>query len=218
MCRDNKTKKNNKKNIYLLNKTYPQKISNLAEIFKFKFIHFSTDCVFNGKKGNYLEKQIPNAKDIYGISKAEGEPSSRNKQSLILRTSFIGHEIIGNYSLLDWFINSPKKVYGFSKFYFNGLTTLEISRFLKKIINKNIFYNGLYHFSGKKINKYELLKKINHIYKLNKKISAISKPKINRTLNNLKFKKKYKYNTKNWDKLLNDLFLDYRKNFKLYKN
>ncbi len=213
-----KQKKADIKNIYLLNKTFPIEISNLAEILKFRFIHFSTDCVFDGKKGNYLESQFPNAKDIYGISKAKGEPSVKNKQTLILRTSFIGHEIIGKYSLLDWFINSNKNIYGFSKCYFNGLTNLEISKFIKKIIEKNLFFSGLFHLSGKKINKYQLLKKINLVYNLKKKISPTPRPKINRTLNNSKIKKKYKYKPKTWDKLLKDLLLDYRDSIKIYKN
>lgn len=212
-----KQKQAKKKIIYLLNKTYPLEISNLAEILKFRFIHFSTDCVFDGKKGDYLETQFPNAKDIYGISKAKGEPSIKNKQTLVLRTSFIGHEVIGKYSLLDWFINCNSKIYGFSKCYFNGLTNLEISKFLNKIIEKNLFFSGLFHLSGKKINKYQLLKKINLVYKLKKKISPTSQPKINRTLNNSKIKKKYKYKPKTWNKLLKDLFLDYKNNIKIYK-
>tara|TARA_B100000989_G_C19516368_1_gene461870 strand:- start:861 stop:1739 length:879 start_codon:yes stop_codon:yes gene_type:complete len=213
-----KQKKVDIKNIYLLNTIFPIEISNLAETLKFRFIHFSTDCVFDGKKGDYLESQFPNAKDIYGISKAKGEPSVKNKQTLVLRTSFIGHEIIGKYSLLNWFINSNSKIYGFSNCYFNGLTNIEISKFLKKIIEKNLFFSGLFHFSGKKINKYQLLKKINLVYNLKKNITPSSQPKINRTLNNSKIKKKYKYKPKTWDKLLKDLFLDYRNNVKIYKN
>ena len=55
-----KQKKADIKNIYLLNAIFPIEISNLAETLKFRFIHFSTDCVFNGKKGDYLESQVPN--------------------------------------------------------------------------------------------------------------------------------------------------------------
>ena len=34
-----------------------------------RFIHFSTDCVFSGKKGNYVETDIPDAKDSNGRRK-----------------------------------------------------------------------------------------------------------------------------------------------------
>ena len=33
----------------------------------------STDCVFNGEKGNYNENSIKNATDIYGKTKSLGE-------------------------------------------------------------------------------------------------------------------------------------------------
>ncbi len=212
-----KQKKESKKKIYSINKIYPQRIANLAEKLKFKFIHFSTDCVFNGKRGNYLEKSTPNSKDIYGRSKAAGEPLN-NKQSLIFRTSFIGHEIKGNYSLLNWLLSSKKKVNGYSKCYFNGLTNIEISKFINQIIKKNLFQYGLFHLGGRTISKYKLLKKINKIYKLKKIIYPASKPKINRTLNNNKLKKKFKFKSKTWDKLLKDLYSDYNKNYTIYKS
>ena len=36
-------------------------------------IQLSTDCVFSGKKGMYIEKDSPDADDIYGRSKIMGE-------------------------------------------------------------------------------------------------------------------------------------------------
>ncbi len=213
-----KQKKQINKKVYSVNKILPLKISKLAERNFFKFIHFSTDCVFNGKDGNYLETQKPNAKDFYGVSKAEGEPSILNKQTITFRTSFIGHEIHGNYSLLDWFLNTKENINGYSKCYYNGLTTLEIAKFIKKNITHNLFTNGLFHLTGKKISKYYLIKKINIIYNTRKKISSISKPKINRTLNSNKLKKYFKYKTKSWDLLLKDLNKDYKNNKNLYVN
>ena len=52
---------------------------------------FSTDCVFSGKEGNYKETSIPDADDIYGLSKRLGEIEDKN--ALTLRTSIIGHEL-----------------------------------------------------------------------------------------------------------------------------
>ncbi len=213
-----KQKKANIKSINSVNKILPLKISRLAELNSFKFIHFSTDCVFNGKDGNYLENQKPNATDLYGFSKSNGEPAVSNKQTVTFRTSFIGHEINGNYSLLDWFLNFKGGVNGFSKCYYNGLTNLEIAKFIKNNIIRKFFFHGLFHLTGKKISKYYLLKKINLYYKTRKKILPVSKPKLNRTLNSKKLKKYYKYRIKSWDILLKDLNKDYKKNKVLYNN
>jgi len=55
-------------------------------------IHFSTDYVFDGKKGSpYVETDRPNPINIYGRSKLEGERSVSqvNGSYLILRTSWV---------------------------------------------------------------------------------------------------------------------------------
>ncbi len=213
-----KQKKAKKTKIYSINKLLPQKISKIAEENYFRFIHFSTDCVFDGKHGNYKETQKPNAKDVYGVSKAEGEPKVTNKQTLTLRTSFIGHEINGNFSLLDWFLNSKGKINGFASCYYNGLTSFEIAKFIKNNIVNKIFLSGLFHLAGKKISKYELIKKINLVYKTGKSISPSYKPKINRTLNSNKLKKKFQYKEKTWDILLKELNKDFKNNLIIYNN
>ena len=48
---------NNKKNL-LINFDMPIYIMKLSKLFKFKFIHLSTDCIFDGKIGNYKRKLI----------------------------------------------------------------------------------------------------------------------------------------------------------------
>ena len=54
-----------------INTTFPQDLSEYCKIRKYPFIHISTNCVFSGKKDNYLESDIPDTDDIYGKSKLE---------------------------------------------------------------------------------------------------------------------------------------------------
>ena len=91
----------NLKKLYLIISSFPKNLEKLSKILKFKIIHFSTDCVFNGKKGNYSEKSELDAIDHYGISKIMGELKSRN--CFTIRTSIIGHEIKKKHGLLEWF-------------------------------------------------------------------------------------------------------------------
>ena len=206
-----KQKKNvNKKKLFFLNSEFPKKIAEFSNKYDFKFIHFSTDCVFSGKKGSYKETDKKDAKDLYGISKIKGEPKKNNKRVLTLRTSFIGHEINSKDSLLDWFVyNKNEIVNGYNKAYFSGLTNLEISKIVNKIISKNNFKSGLFHLAGNRIDKFRLLKIINKIYKLKKIIKKDSSIKIDRSLQNYKFCKSFKFKIKKWNKLINELNSDY---------
>jgi dTDP-4-dehydrorhamnose reductase len=208
-----KDKKFSKKEIVLINSKFPKIIDELSSHHKFKFIHFSTDCVFTGKKGNYSEKDFRDAKDLYGISKKNGEDLKKNN-TLILRTSFIGHELFDNKSLLSWFLKTKQKnIQGYSKAFFSGLTNLEISRFIYSIIVKKNFYPGIFNLSGSKISKYELLKIINTKYKLNKNINKDEAVKIDRSLLNKKIIKKFKFKNKSWNKLIDQM----KNDFDIYK-
>ena len=56
-----------------INSLLPHLLLNISKNVGAKFIHFSTDCVFSGKEGNYTEKHSPDAEDIYGLSKRLGK-------------------------------------------------------------------------------------------------------------------------------------------------
>ena len=108
---------NIKKTIFL-NAIFPMK--ELSEICKkkVKLIHFSTDCVFSGKRGNYKETDLPDAVDIYGITKSLGEIKN-NKYCLTLRTSFIGHQKNNKNGFFEWVLSNrnKKKINGYKKQY-----------------------------------------------------------------------------------------------------
>ena len=70
-----------------MNTDLPKHLSNLCLKKKIYFVHISTDCVFLGNKGNYLDNAKKDAKDLYGLSKNKGEV--KNKFSVTLRTSLL---------------------------------------------------------------------------------------------------------------------------------
>jgi dTDP-4-dehydrorhamnose reductase len=148
----------NYSDVFYINSIFPKKIFKITKSLNIKFIHFSTDCVFNGYKGNYDEESLPNALDLYGFSKYLGELN--NKHVLTLRTSIIGHELSSKHGLLDWFLSKNKKCNGYINVFFSGLTTFEIFNFLHNYLfikkNKNLY--GLYNLSSRRISKYNLLK------------------------------------------------------------
>ena len=70
----------------------PGKLAQTAKELGAAFIHFSTDYVFDGKKGSaYLESDTPNPLSVYGSSKLAGEQAvlGVGGASLVLRTSWV---------------------------------------------------------------------------------------------------------------------------------
>ena len=207
--------KNNlrKKSMYYMNTTFPIFLDLMSKKLNFYNIHFSTDCVFDGKKKLYTEKSKMNAKDDYGKSKILAEKKIMHN-TLVIRTSIIGHELNKlKYGLLEWFLNSGSKVEGYSKVFFSGLTTNELSKIIKKIIDKKMFFTGIYNISSKRISKYNLLEIINSIYKMRKTIIKNKKIKIDRSLNSNLFKKIFRIKINSWKRQI----LEMKRNHKLSK-
>lgn len=205
-----KNSKVNKNLYYDVNYKFPKFLSQLSKKINYKIINISTDCVFSGKKGNYKETDTPDPMDNYGSSKKFGEIKSNNV--INIRTSIIGLEKNKNQrGLMEWFLNQKKDVQGYSKAYFSGLTTLELSRIIVKffILNEkvnNFFLGKIVHVSGPKISKFNLLSKIQKIYGKKILIKKSSKIKIDRSLNSDNFIYISRYKKKSWNKML----LDYK--------
>ena len=192
------------KSIFQVNSFFPRYLSYLSAKYNFRFIHISTDCVFSGKDRNYTEKHTPDADDYYGISKFLGENIFRN--NVIIRTSFIGHNLNSKKSLLEWFLNKSGSIKGYNKSIFSGFPTYELVKIIYKYFLKNKNLNGLYHISSKPISKYELLSIISKIYKKKIKIVKDKKIDINRSLNSKKFKSVTKFKPRSWKNMIKDMY------------
>jgi dTDP-4-dehydrorhamnose reductase len=155
----------NIKDMILVNGVLPHILNKIKELKKCEVIHITTDCVFSGKDGGYKEESPHDCLDDYGKSKSIGE----NKNNTNIRTSIIGEESYNKKSLIEWVkSNSNKTINGYSNHLWNGVTCLELSIFISKIISDNLFWTGTRHiFSPKTVSKYELVNMINEIYDLN---------------------------------------------------
>lgn len=157
----------------LINSYLPNYLDKLSKLNNFKLIHISTDCVFSGKKGQYIESDNTDAQDSYGRTKALGEIN--NTHNLTIRTSIIGPELKNNGTgLLHWFLNQSGTIKGFTNAIWSGVTTLELAKFINSIIKNELgkpdqskkSISGLFHLTNnKKINKYQLLDVFKNIFK-----------------------------------------------------
>jgi dTDP-4-dehydrorhamnose reductase len=165
----------------MVNSIFPRNLAKVGNTLSKKIINISTDCAYNGKKGNYTENDLFSAEDIYGISKIGGE----SNLSMNLRTSIVGEEKGSSHSLLEWTIsNKGKEINGYRNHYWNGVTTLYLAEIIKKIIDEDLYKTGTYHIhSPNSVSKYELLKIFNEVYNLNIVLNKIdANEKIDRTL------------------------------------
>ena len=205
----------NLENTLKLNSELPNNIDSWCKINKKRQIHFSTDCVFSGSKGNYLDLDRQDANDNYGFTKGKGEVNS--EFTLTLRSSMIGREVFNKTELLEWVIaNKNSKIKGFDKAIYSGITTLWMSKLVVKILNELPDLNGIYNISSKPISKFELITKINELFKLNIDIEKDSSFSSNKSLNSNKFFSETKFDKPNWDSMLLDLYNDSLKNKNLY--
>ncbi len=188
-----------------INSLLPHFLEGICSDYNIKIIHFSTDCVFTGAKGGYIESDTPDATDLYGKSKLLGELCGQN--SLTIRTSIIGHEASNKRSLLEWALsNKSKPVRGFKNAIFSGLTTFEMANVIDTFILKaKTNLNGLFHVSTNPISKFDLLTLISQEYELNLKINAEYKTKIKRDLDSRIFQSLTGYTPKAWPKLISEM-------------
>lgn len=204
-----KQKDNAKNNISVIevNSLFPHRLANIASQANAKIIHFSTDCVFSGKTGNYLESDVADSLELYGRSKLLGEIDYDNH--LTLRTSIIGHEIDRGISLVDWFLNEHGNIFGFKNAIFSGLPTCYVASVIEDYILPQSNLSGLYHLSVDPIDKFTLLELINDIYGLNKKIEENINFKINRSLNSNRLKDLTKIPKVTWQTLIERMHHEY---------
>lgn len=157
---------------YVLNTIFPMILDRICHENKAQLIHISTDCVFNGERGNYTEIDEPDSTDSYGMSKQLGE---RLNHSLVIRTSIIGEELGGKPSgLLEWVRRSGKSIAGYTNHFWNGVTCLELA----KIIHYNLSLwqwefkdrKSLIQITSEPTSKYKLVKLIADVYNLEKNI------------------------------------------------
>ena len=139
-----------------VNAEFPHRLAKRCGETGARLIHFSTDCVFAGTRGNYTEDDPADATDLYGQSKHRGEVTG--PQCVTLRTSVIGHELGTNLALLDWFISQRSQtVNGFKKAIYSGFTTLEMARIVERILTQHAALSGLWHVASEPISKFDLL-------------------------------------------------------------
>jgi dTDP-4-dehydrorhamnose reductase len=145
-----------------INAMLPHRLSRYCGMVGARLVHFSTDCVFSGKRGGYRESDVSDAEDLYGKSKFIGEVF--DVHALTLRTSIIGHELASQHGLIDWFLHQQESIRGYRRAVFSGLPTVEISRIVRDVVIAQESLSGVYHVASTPITKHDLLELVAREY------------------------------------------------------
>ena len=168
------------------NALFPHQLAEACGERGIRLIHLSTDCVFSGHRGGYTEDDIPDAEDLYGRSKALGEP--RGAGVLTLRTSMIGRELQGSNGLLEWLLSQRGEVRGFTAASFTGPTAPVLADATADLIEFHPELEGTWHLGAEPISKYDLLIMLRDAYRLDLDVIPDDSVKVDRTLDSSRFR------------------------------
>lgn len=187
-----------------INALLPHRIAELCAVARARLIHVSTDCVFSGLKGAYVEGDPADARDIYGKTKFLGEVDYPH--AVTLRTSTIGHEFQSAHGLLEWFLSQEGKCKGFERAIFSGLPSTVFAQVVRDVVIPRTDLSGLYHVGAEAINKYELLRLIAKVYGKSIEVIRDESFAIDRSLDSGLFSRKTGYIAPSWPELIQSMY------------
>lgn len=124
-----------------------------------KLIYISTDSVFDGERGMYMEEDTPHPLSVYSITKLEGESKVQQwaPDSIIVRTAFYGWNLHDKSSLAEWVINGlrdGKTLRMWTDTFFSPILVNDLIDMMIAMYRKNL--SGVYHVGGsQRCSKYE---------------------------------------------------------------
>ena len=214
-----------KKNLaYKLNCDAIKNIVKICKSNNIYLIHFSSDYVFSGKKGNYKETDKTEPINYYGNTKKIGEKiiTDNLNSFVIFRLSWL----MGNYNnnflkKIIFFLKNKKKIFMVKDQISNPTTTILVSKVVKicceNYFNKKKVFKGIFHLANEpSISKIDFTRYIyRRLIKLNltnnsckikeipsNEFKTIARRPLNSSFNLDKIKKKVIKQDLNWKHIL----------------
>ena len=190
-----------------INALFPHVLARACAARGARLIHISTDCVFDGTRGGYREEDRPDAMDLYGRSKALGEPIGPG--CLTMRTSIIGRELGGTAGLVEWFLSRRRATAdGYAGAVFSGFTTSVLADLILRVLAYHPSLEGLYHVSADPIDKLTLLTLLDRAFGAGVAITPRSEPRIDRSLDSSRFRAAIGFTPPAWETMVDGLAHD----------
>jgi len=136
-----------------LNVELPRKLATIVARGGARLVHISTDSVFDGQVGSYVEEDHPNPLNVYARTKLAGEQAvaEADPYAIIARVNLFGWSLTGKRSLAEWFYSNliqGSPILGFTDVYFCPMLVNDLAQVLFRMAALGL--NGLYHVASPK--------------------------------------------------------------------
>jgi dTDP-4-dehydrorhamnose reductase len=155
---------------FSINAQGTKNVAEAVEQISSKIVYISTDYIFDGKKGLYLEIDTPNPINYYGITKLQGEEIVKKicNDFIIARTSVIYG--INKSNFVTWLLDQlekKKQTNIVSDQYVSPTLNFDLAEQIKALIEKNL--TGVFHTAGgERINRYDFARVIADVFSYDK--------------------------------------------------
>ncbi|GAP19960.1 SDR family oxidoreductase [Leptolinea tardivitalis] len=143
----------------LVNSVVPGVLADICDKQDIRLVHLSTDAVFDGTRGDYLETDSPHPLSVYAQTKLKGEQAVLDAcpDAIVARVNFYGWSLTGKRSLAEFFYNNLSAghtVNGFTDVEFCPLFVNHLADLLMSLADS--YHTGLFHVvSPVSLSKYE---------------------------------------------------------------
>jgi dTDP-4-dehydrorhamnose reductase len=190
-----------------VNSLLPHRLQQLCRTTGSRLVHFSTDCVFNGRRGMYTEDDPSDALDLYGRTKFLGETSGPG--ALTIRSSVIGRELTTAVGLVEWFLaQRGGSARGYTRAIYSGFTTRAMARIVGRILLDHPDLCGTVQVSSTPINKHDLLGLLRTAYGVDVDITPDDSVHIDRSLDSTRFRALAGFSPPSWEEMVAELAAD----------
>jgi len=139
-------------------------LAEVASSLNARLVYISTDSVFDGKKGGYVEVDEPAPLNVYADSKLSGERETlrRNPSAMVVRVSIYGWNAQNKESLAEWVLKrleQGQNVPGFTDVFFTPILVNHLVPALFAMLQQGMA--GLYHVTGsERISKFDFARRL----------------------------------------------------------
>ena len=190
-----------------INSLLPHRLQRACHAAGARLIHFSTDCVFSGRKGGYTEDDPSDALDLYGRTKFLGETSGDG--AVTIRSSVIGRELNTTSGLVEWFLaQRGRVVQGYTRAIYSGFTTRMMARIVRSILLDHPALYGTVQVSSAPISKYDLLGLLREAYGVAVDIVPDETVQMDRTLDSSRFRALTAFVPPAWPAMIGEMASD----------
>ena len=149
-----------KERAFAVNSMGVMNIASLCREYSSKFIHFSTDYVFSGNKGQYSEDSVPDPINYYGFSKSIGDAYALSApSSLVIRTSGV-YGYGKNFPRFVYDSLNAGKTVNVIEGYYSPITSELLALSLKYLVDHNPDFSGILNIAGERVSRFDLAKTI----------------------------------------------------------